>query len=328
MSTSRTGVAIRGVSLGLVVALAGLAPRPAQAEGRIKAWGRRMVRRLKGMSTERRSEVSSSTTRSFARPTQRTQAWQGPAKIEGRRIGPIAKARAEALQNTERGSPRAYAKEVGKMSALSGLIGGGIGLLLGGVPGAVALGAKAAGSGLFFGHMFSGGMRKYSTRAFARADLAEIGGDRTAQRAFQLRGIGRTALEDAASVGVLNVGLTALLGGALLPAAATGIAAGAALGAVWGAGRAFVAPKVKRWLFDRKMGQVEKLLGQLEQNPADATLAGKLRSQAGKLQNKADRIPVLDAKRTERYESTMSRVGDALSSPPSPRTDDALAQSL
>lgn len=248
------------------------------------------------------------------------------AKSE-RRVGPIAKERARQLSELKSHGILHLAKKTLVSGGIGGALGVGAGLLLGG-PAVAALGVAGAGAGVAVHQLFRGGMVKYSTRSFARSQLAEMEGRGFAKHAHKIKAIFQRSVESAVNFSLLNAGLGAALGGpaGIVPGAIMGAALGAAWGGVEGVVKGYVAPVFKKWSLNRSLHKVEKAIGKLEKNRDSHKAQERLAKELGKLQGKADRMPLMSKRQTRRYNTILDRLGQTMSASPADHQGMAFAE--
>jgi hypothetical protein len=229
-----------------------------------------------------------------------------------RLVGQAAYARAQ--QNAERrsGGFIRYGLHITKDGILAGLVGAGAGYLLGGPGSAVDWGLKGATGGLVWGSATGGsksGVFKHSTRAFAKADLAEIKGQFIRKHYYKVKGIVWSAVESGVVGGAASGALGLCLGGpaAVVPSALTGGAFSTALGAASGVLRAYVAPVLKRASMGWSLSRASSALKHLERDPSNPAWRDDVSKQLSKVQAKQQNIPRLSEGQSERYQDLMAR---------------------
>ncbi|MCA9667806.1 MAG: hypothetical protein KC503_19535 [Myxococcales bacterium] len=249
---------------------------------------------------------------SFAVTLAALVAFTTPARAEPQTIVG-ARAIARAQHNLQRGGGfRRLAGRMVKNGAVSGLVGGVVGLIAFGPAGGVASAVGSAalgGSATAVLGAHSANVFKRSSRAFARADLAEVEGRTAAKHWNKLKGVLWNGVEAGLLAGGIGAGAGLVVPGVGSVAAATTCATvGAAAGAAVGACRAYVAPFVKRRVLGFNMWRASRALAKLEKNPSSERALGKVTSLLSKIRTKKDNIARLGNGQSKRYLELSQRV--------------------
>jgi hypothetical protein len=233
------------------------------------------------------------------------------AALAQRRVSEAAYLRAKALQEGKRGGILSHGWHLTKGAVLTGACGFGVGYVLGGPALAANLGVRAAGGGVFFRNFNTerSGLFRPSDRAFAKACIAEIDGHGFKKQLCKLKGVVLSGLEMGAYNAAFLGGLGAIMAGpaGLAANATAGFVGGGIFGVASGLCRAYVAPGVRSFMMNRSLAKAEKTLAKLERDPSNQNLLGKAHEQLGKVLERADRIPVLSAKQTARFDALRER---------------------
>jgi len=229
-----------------------------------------------------------------------------------RMVGQAAYARAQVNAERRSGGFIRYGLHITKDGIVAGLLGAGAGYLLGGPGAAAEWGLKGATGGLVWGSATGGsksGVFKHSTRAFAKADLAEIKGQFVRKHYYKVKGIIWSGVESGVVGSAASGALGLCLGGpaAVVPSAITGGLFSSALGAATGVVRAYVAPFLQRRSLGWSISRASSALKHLERDPGNPAWRDDVVKRLGQVQAKQQNIPRLSESQSERVQDLVAR---------------------